>query len=173
MPLSALGVKNATPKAKPYRLSDGKGLYLIVTEKGSKLWRFNYSLNRKRNTMSFGTWPEIELADVRKMRDQARRFVATGRSPLNIRGSRSKPALSWDRSFEAIARDWYASKEIGWTTRHAALVLGRLEADVFPHLGQEDIDEIEPPRLLEVILDGACDGVVENRLQDSSRPYSG
>ncbi len=115
MILTALSVKNAKPK--PYRLSDGKGLYLIVTEKGSKLWRFTYSLNGKRNTMSFGKWPEIELADVRKMRDQARRFVATGRSPLNIRGSRSKPALSWDRSFEAIARNWYTSKELGWTSR--------------------------------------------------------
>ena len=161
MPLSALGVKNAKPKAKPYRLSDGKGLYLIVTEKGSKLWRFNYSLNGKRNTMSFGKWPEIELADVRKMRDQARRLVATGRLPLNIRRSRSKPALSWDRSFEAIARDWYASKELGWTTRYAALVLGRLEADVFPHLGQEDIDEIEPPRLLEVIHAIEARGAIE------------
>jgi hypothetical protein len=56
MPLSELGVKNAKPKAKPYR-SDGKGLYLIVTEKGSKLWRFNYSLNGKRNTCLSGHGP--------------------------------------------------------------------------------------------------------------------
>jgi hypothetical protein len=41
MPLTALGVKNAKPKDKPYKLSDEKGLYLLVTPSGGKLWRFD------------------------------------------------------------------------------------------------------------------------------------
>ena len=53
--------------------------------------------------------------------------------------------------FETVARDWHAAAKTAWTPRYAKMVLGRLEADIFPHSGNNDIDAIEPPRLLEVI----------------------
>ena len=54
MKLSAAKVRNAKPQSKPYKLSDGKGMYLLVTPKGAKLWRMDYSFNNKRNTHSLG-----------------------------------------------------------------------------------------------------------------------
>ncbi len=51
MPLTALGVKNAKPKAKPYKIADEKGPYLVVTPGGSKLWRFDYRYGEKRKTL--------------------------------------------------------------------------------------------------------------------------
>ncbi|GJL90436.1 MAG: hypothetical protein DHS20C04_00950 [Hyphococcus sp.] len=40
--LSALQIKNAVPKDKPFKLSDGGGLHLLITPNGSKLWRVKY-----------------------------------------------------------------------------------------------------------------------------------
>ena len=54
MPLTALGVKSAKPQDKPYKLLDEKGLYLLVTPSGSKLWRFDYRFADKRKTLAFG-----------------------------------------------------------------------------------------------------------------------
>jgi integrase len=147
MPLTALGVKHAKPKDKPYKLSDEKGLYLLVTPSGGKLWRFDYRFEDKRKTVSFGKWDEVELGDARQRRDTARQAISEGRDPAAPEVGPVDPK----NYFEAVARDWHASAKIAWTPRYAKLVLGRLEADIFPHLGKEDINSIEPPRLLEVI----------------------
>jgi len=66
MKLSVAKAKNAKPKSKSYKLSDGKGMYLLVTAKGTKLWRMDYSFNSKRNTHSLGTYPVVSLGEARK-----------------------------------------------------------------------------------------------------------
>lgn len=147
MSLTALGVKHAKPKDKPYKLSDEKGLYLLVTPSGGKLWRFNYRFQGKFKTLAFGKWDEVDLGEARERRDAARRTLKEGRDPAAPEAGPVDPR----NYFEAVARDWHASAKVAWTPRYAKLVLGRLEADIFPHLGRDDINTIEPPRLLEVI----------------------
>ncbi len=147
MALAQFAIINAKPKDKPYKLSDEKGLYLLVTPAGGKLWRFNYRFEEKYKTLVLGKWDEVDLAEARERRDAARRVLRDGSDP-------SVPEVGPDAPknyFETVARDWHASAKIAWTPRYAKLVLGRLEADIFPHLGHYDIKEIEPPRLLEVI----------------------
>lgn len=158
MPLTALGVKNAKSKAKAYKLFDEKGLYLVVTPGGSKLWRFDYRYLGKRKTLAFGKWDDVELAQARDRRDASRKKLVEGSDP----GAPEPPqkAVVLDR-FEAVGRDWHASAKVAWTPRYAKLVLGRLEADIFPHLGQHNIDLIEPPRLLEVIRKIEARGAIE------------
>jgi integrase len=145
MPLTALAVKNAKPRNKPYKLSDEKSLYLIVTPSGGKLWRFNYRFQGKRRTLAFGKWDDVDLAHARQRRDEARKHLSDGRDPACPEEEPIK------NPFETVARDWHAAAKTAWTPRYAKMVLGRLEADIFPHLGSDDIDAIEPPRLLEVI----------------------
>ncbi len=62
MPLTALGVKNAKPQDKPYKLSDEKGLYLLVTPSGSKLWRFDYRFAEKRKTLALASGMKWNLS---------------------------------------------------------------------------------------------------------------
>lgn len=57
MPLTDTAVKKAKPGPKPVKLSDGKGLYLLVTDKGSKLWRWKYRVDGKEKVMALGLTP--------------------------------------------------------------------------------------------------------------------
>ena len=63
MKLSNIECKNAKPKKKSYKLSDGGGLYLEVATSGSKYWRMKYRFNGKENRLSFGTYPQVSLAE--------------------------------------------------------------------------------------------------------------
>jgi integrase len=144
MPMDAADVKSVEVGIKSHKVADGKGLYLLVTPQGSKLWRFDYRFSGKRYTLAFGKWPDVTLHQARIRRERARKHIATGRDPRS-----AKEVVA--HSFEDTARAWHAANRLVWTPRYARMVLGRLEADIFPHLGKEDIGKIEPPRLLEVI----------------------
>jgi hypothetical protein len=85
MPLTEMKVRNAKPKEKFYKLSDSGGLYLHVTDKGSKLWRFKYRYDGKQKLLAFGTYPEISLLDARQRRDDARKLLANGVDPGAVR----------------------------------------------------------------------------------------
>jgi len=61
MKLTDTKIKNAKPHDKQYKLTDGQGMYLLIKPNGSKLWRADYSFNKKRNTYSIGTYPTVPL----------------------------------------------------------------------------------------------------------------
>ena len=83
MDLTDIAVKQA--KAKPYKLSDGEGMYLLVTPKGQKWWRFDYRLNGKRYTLSLGVYDDVSLKTARERRREARELVAKGINPSTER----------------------------------------------------------------------------------------
>ena len=62
MPLTAIAAKEAKPKDKPYKLSDEKGLYLLINPKGAKYWRLKYRYGGKEKTLALGVYPEVSLA---------------------------------------------------------------------------------------------------------------
>jgi hypothetical protein len=74
--LSDIQVRKAKPEAKPYKLTDERQMYLLVNPNGGKLWRFNYTFDRKQKTMALGAYPDVLLSDARTRRDEARK--ATG-----------------------------------------------------------------------------------------------
>lgn len=79
--LTQFAVMNAKPKAKPYKLADMGGLHLLVKPTGARLWRFRYRFAGKENTLSFGSFPAVTLAEARGKRDDARKNVAAGIDP--------------------------------------------------------------------------------------------
>jgi hypothetical protein len=62
-------VQNAALKEKPYKLSDGNGLHLLVNTNGGKLWRLRYRSAGKQNMLSLGSFPKISFASARTKRD--------------------------------------------------------------------------------------------------------
>lgn len=130
--LTATAVKNAKPDEKPYKLSDGNSLFLIVNPasvkkpEGSKLWRFNYRYNGKQKQLALGVYPEISLQQARKLCTEARELLAEGIDPSTQKQAlkREKRELA-SNSFEAVAREWIGKQRnrlseasITTTTRH-------------------------------------------------------
>jgi hypothetical protein len=72
-------------RPKPVKLSDGKGLYLLVNPVGSKLWRCKYRVLGKEKVLSLGAYPDVSLAQARDGVDQARKVLAAGGDPMAIR----------------------------------------------------------------------------------------
>ena len=149
--LNDVAVRKAKPKDKPYKLSDGRGMYLLVNETG-KYWRLDYRFDAKRKTLALGCYPDIPLAKARERREEARQQIATGTDPAQLRKV-LKQATSERRanSFEAIAREWQNKQASGWTDGHAGRTLKRLERDVFPWIGGTPIRDVTAQKLLAVL----------------------
>ena len=106
--LTATKVQNAKATNKPYKLTDGQGLFLQVTSSGSKLWRFKYFIGGKEKLISFGSYPEISLADARERRDAARKQVANGIDPGEVRkAQKAAKEAATENEFEVIASEWH------------------------------------------------------------------
>ena len=81
MPLTAIAVSQAKAKDKPYKLYDGKGLFLLINPKGGKYWRFKYRFGGKEKTLALGVYPDLSLAKAREKRQEARERVADDIDP--------------------------------------------------------------------------------------------
>ena len=149
MPLTDTAARNAKPGPKPLKLSDGGGLFLLVTPKGGKWWRLKYRIGGKEKLLSMGTYPDVSLRAARDARDQARKDIAAGIDPSEKRKAAKAAMVSADAdSFEAIAREWLTKYRASWTPEHAERIERRFERDVFPWVGRRSIADITPPELL-------------------------
>lgn len=146
--LSELAVRKAKPLDKPYRMTDDRGLYLLVQPDGAKWWRFDFTLAGKRRTMSLGVYPDVELGDARDRRDKARKLVVTGIDPVKERKSK---ATDESLTFKAVALRWLESNREHWSPHNFSVLQRRLERLIFPHLGSRDIRLVEPTDLLATI----------------------
>ncbi len=143
--LTDLTIKKAKSKEKPYKLSDGKGLRLVVNPNGGKWWRFYYQFDDKEKTLSFGTYPEITLSDAREKRNVARKMIANGIDPGAARKEEKAVRLN---TFENVAREWHRKHLSEWTPGHAHTMIRWLELNIFPTLGGKSIKDISPVQIL-------------------------
>ncbi|MFN3389900.1 MAG: tyrosine-type recombinase/integrase [Allosphingosinicella sp.] len=140
----------AEKRDKPYKLGDAKGLYLYVLPSGHKSWRMKYRFGGKEKRLVFGAFPEVKLSTARDMRDQAREQLRQGIDPAEARKQRGA-APPTERTFEHIARRWYADQRPTWKEKHAKTVLASLEQEVFPTIGHRDVAKIEATEVLDLI----------------------
>lgn len=162
MRLTDKKIKASSPRSKPYKLSDGSGMYLLVHPKGSKYWRFKYRYDGKEKLLALGVYPEITLSEARKRRDEARKSLALDKDPLLLKQQKTQQMKGQnENTFEVIANEWLERKRGAWTARHLFYVRRRLESDIWPSLGRKPISQIKAPELLTVIraieLRGALD----------------
>ena len=126
-PLSDIQVKNAKPAHKETKLFDGGGLFLLVTPSGGRLWQFKYRFDGKEKKLSFGAYPAITLADARQRREEAKKLLANGVDPGEMKKSlkQAKIALE-ENSFEIVAREWHSKFSGQWTPGYADTIKRRL-----------------------------------------------
>lgn len=150
IPLTDVQVKNAKAREKPYKLSDGGGMYLEVMPTGSKFWRLSYrQSNRKANRLTFGSYPETTLSEARDKRNAARRLLKDGIDPAKNRDDRKRIAEEKAaQTFEKLAREWHTNKLSTWRESTAKDTLRRLEVDIFPQIGAMPIASITHQHLI-------------------------
>lgn len=81
MKLTDTKIRSTKPLARDYKLSDGGGLYLLITPAGGKLWRLKFRTEGREKKLAIGSYPEISLGDARRRRDEARALLAAGKDP--------------------------------------------------------------------------------------------
>jgi len=150
--LSDAKVRNAKPRTKPYKLTDGEGLFLVTMPSGSKYWRLRYFFAGKEKVLALGVYPEITLADARDRRAQARKVLAAGSDPAEKKKEAKRlVAFKSANTFEAVAREWLDKRKHAWAPITTEVKLGRLERLVLPKLGHRPISDITPPEVLAML----------------------
>jgi integrase len=152
MALSDIAIRKAQPTDKQYKLTDGEGLYLLVTPKGGKYWRYDYRFDGKRKTYAIGTYPDVPLKLARERKLDARQLVADGIDPNEMKKAKKRARQEASaNSFEVVAREWLVKYSTNWTEDHKERITRRLEKDVFPYIGAKSVEQIQAPELLTVV----------------------
>ncbi|MDD2466315.1 MAG: integrase arm-type DNA-binding domain-containing protein [Desulfobulbus sp.] len=145
-----IAISKAKATDKTQKIFDGGGLFLEITTKGAKRWRFKYRFGGKEKLISLGLYPEISLKDAGERHLEARKHLANGINPSEIKKA-FKSNVAGEYSFRNIALEWIALKSPGWSPSHREKTLTILEKDVFPYIGDIPIDEISAAELLVVL----------------------
>jgi integrase len=152
MSLTAIAIKNARPKAKPFKLTDERALFLLVMPNGAKYWRMKYRHLGKQKTLALGVWPEVTLADAREKRDAARKQIADGLDPMAERKlSRIRAQVDASSTFKAIAEEWLLKCE---REGRATITLDKIRwlLDMaYPVIGARPINQIDIQEVLIVL----------------------
>ncbi|MBI1347068.1 tyrosine-type recombinase/integrase [bacterium] len=150
--LSDATVRNAKPKSKPYKIADGEGLFLLVLASGAKYWRLKYFFGGKEKLLALGVYPEISLTEARERRSQARKMLAHGNDPGELKKeSKRQETIKASNSFEAIAREWLDKRNHHLSESTREVKLRRLEAYVLPKIGAKPIADISAAEVLEML----------------------
>ncbi|MBS0194228.1 MAG: tyrosine-type recombinase/integrase [Proteobacteria bacterium] len=148
--LTPSAVQNAKPKDKPYKLTDERGMYLLVNPDGARWWRFDYRRpeSGKRNTLSLGTYPDVSLKQARERREEARTLLADGIDPGAKRQAEKVAAAD---TFAAIAEEWLTKQAPRMAP--ATLEKARWTFDdlVFPWIGNRPVERIDAPEMLKLL----------------------
>jgi integrase len=143
MKLTTTECRNAQPKEKAYRLTDGRGLSLLIQPTGSKLWQWGYRHDGKSATKSLGRFPEVSVQDARKAVTQARVEL---KLPAVVEVEEA-PQMT----FAAVAREHLDVWKVGKVEAHVQRVWGRLVADALPDLGDRLLGDIKPADVVAVV----------------------
>lgn len=152
MKLTARQISTAKSQDKPYKLSDGGGMYLLVNPNGSRYWRLKYRYAGKEKLLALGVYPDVTLADARNKRNEAKRVLAAGADPSDVKQSiKEAKAIAMQNSFELIAIEWHKHKKPNWSSGYADDILESLRKDIFPFVGKRAITDIKPIDMLAVL----------------------
>lgn len=155
--LTPTRLNNAKPKEKPYKLTDGGGLYVQIECGGAKTWRYQYVLDGKRREVSIGRYPEIGVAAARDQHAEYRAMVAAGTDPAEHKRQdkaerKARELLRADEGqFKAFSLKWIDERLADKTEGYRAQIRSRLERFVWPAIGRRALEDVKPAHVLEII----------------------
>lgn len=155
MALTDVAIKSAKAAAKPFKLADGFGMFLLVTPAGGKLWRLKYRIDGREKLLAMGSYPEVSLGDARRRRDAARELIAAGKDPSREKQrAKVRSRVQASNTFEGIADEFCKKRRRDGQKAWAASTAVRSEyllSLLMPSIGRMPISEIEPADVLGAI----------------------
>jgi integrase len=138
-------VRAAKSREKAFKLSDERGLFLLVTPSGGRLWRFKYRVHGREKLISLGTYPDVTLKRAREKRDAARKLLADGIDP-SVQRQAERAALA--QSFEGVAKEWLELQTKSLAPETISILTARLDSGLYPYIGSRPISAITAQELL-------------------------
>lgn len=152
MRLTDTALRNAKPRTKPFKIFDGHGLFILVTPSGGKHWRYKYEWAGREKLLALGSYPVVGVSVARERHLAARKMLSESLDPSEAkREAKRRIILDAENSFEAIAREFCASRNKKWSEGHSKAAVKRLENHIFPTLGNRPISKITPTEFLSTL----------------------
>lgn len=160
MKLTATQVRNAKPHpdGKPNKLSDGRGIRLVITAT-SKTWTYRYKRpNSKETTVTLGHYPEMSLQDARDARVVVGQQIKQGIDPNTQKKKDSLQRQIAGTTFKDVFQMWFDTKQSGWKPDYRDDVLQRCQKHLFPYIGNRELDSITRKEMINVfmVMSDAC-----------------
>jgi integrase len=146
--LSDTRIRAAKPMERPYKLFDERGLYLLVTPSGNRLWRLRYRMGSLEKLLALGAYPDVPLKRAREKRDEARKLVADGIDP-NAKRKAERSAQA--ETFEAVANEWIELHKKSLAPETILILGTRLRSFLYPYIGSRPVAGINAQELLAVL----------------------
>jgi integrase len=147
--LTDVAFRQAKTKEKPYKLSDGGGLYLLINPNGSRYWRLKYRIDEKEKVLALGVYPTVSAKDVRKTANEAKLLINEGIDP-SIAKKQQRASIS-QSVFSVVAKEWHEKESGRWSKFHSERVWQTIKVDALPHLGDMPITDIKARDVLYVV----------------------
>ncbi|HTW37557.1 MAG TPA: integrase arm-type DNA-binding domain-containing protein [Steroidobacteraceae bacterium] len=144
--LTETRIRAVKPREKPYKLPDGRGLYLLVSPTGGRLWRLRYRYAGRESMLGLGAYPEVTLKAARERANDARKQLADGSDPAAVK--RAERTAQAD-TFRAVALEWLGKQRFAAATREKTdWTFTEL---LFPFIGGKSVRQLTAPDILGVL----------------------
>ncbi len=171
--LTELSVKQAKPKEKQYKLTDGEGMYLRTYPNGSKYWQLQYWFGGSQKILSFGVWPDVSLKEAREKRFEAKKKIKEGINPIEEKKEileaekhiEAEKKLSDSTTLNMVAKEWLLRQSNHWTEIHTRRVESSLNIHVLPDLGEKPISYITKQDIISTLRKIEAEGKYETCLR--------
>lgn len=157
MSLNDSKIRKLKPSAKPFKVSDSHGLYLLIKPGGSRHWYLKYRINGKESRIALGAYPAVSLSDARQQREGIRKMLALNINPAQQRAV-ERGAYTSEKVFKIVALAWHKSNK-KWSLNTADRLLASLNNHVFPVIGHLSVSELKPRHFI-----GLLKGIEEKGL---------
>ena len=143
--LSEAKIRASRPKERAYKIFDERGLFMLVTPTGGRLWRFRYRMGGVEKLLTLGAYPDVPLKRAREKREDARKLVADGIDPS---AKRQAERATQVETFEAIAKEWLELQRKSLAAETMDILGTRLKSFLYPYIGTRPIASITAQELL-------------------------
>lgn len=142
-------LRHLKPCQRPFKITDGRGLYIEVRPSGARLWRYRYRIAGRENVFALGEYPDIGLSEARTRLIEARKLVKLGVHPAQVRRTEKQKFVAEQSStFESVAQEWIKQRLIDRVPQYVAEVTNRLSKYVFPRIGSLPVRDVTSADLL-------------------------